>query len=400
MSHVIDWRGRWIEGRRIAASRGSPAIMGAPLGVIAVVEAIARAAVIGVSVQVGLVLCVLALATTLPLATLPPAGAALAVTAACVISLAFFHTITVAGVATELIVLYRLGRIGPSERRTQLVAAALATPFALLALTGSRPDASEAAALTVVLAALSFAIAGVGVARRAEAEAQAHSAARQVIAGTLVEHTALGERARIARELHDVVAHHVSMVVVQAETARLTTPGLPDAGARQLSAIGDTARTALIEMRRLLGVLREDADGEPADRRPQPDLSQLNDLVDQARETSGTGTRLIVSGTPIRLGPTVELAAYRITQEALTNARRHAPGAAVDVELRYTDHALRLRIRDNGPGPPPLTPAGGHGMPGMRERATAVGGRLRTGPAQGGGFVVDATLPQSPEATP
>jgi signal transduction histidine kinase len=238
------------------------------------------------------------------------------------------------------------------------------------------------------------------VARRAEAEARAHSAARQVIAGTLVEHTALGERARIARELHDVVAHHVSMVVVQAETARLTTPGLPDAGARQLSAIGDTARAALTEMRRLLGVLREDADGEPADRRPQPDLSQLNDLVDQARETSATGTRLIVSGTPIRLGPTVELAAYRITQEALTNARRHAPGAAVDVELRYTDSALRLRIRDNGPGPPPVTPAGGHGMPGMRERATAVGGRLRTGPAQGGGFLVDATLPQSSEAPP
>jgi signal transduction histidine kinase len=96
----------------------------------------------------------------------------------------------------------------------------------------------------------------------------------------------------------------------------------------------------------------------------------------------------------------VELAAYRITQEALTNARRHAPGAAVDVELRYTDHALRLRIRDNGPGSPPMTPAGGHGMPGMRERATAVGGRLHTGPARGGSFLVDATLPQSPEAPP
>ena len=372
--------------------------MGALLGVIAVVEAIARAAIIGVSAQVGVVLGALAVATTLPLATLPPAGAALAVTAACVISLAFFHTITVAGVAAELIVLYRLGRVDPSGRRTQLVAAALATPFALLALTGPRPDASEAAALTVVLAALSFAVAAVGVARRAEAEARTHSAARQVIADTLVEHTALGERARIARELHDVVAHHVSMVVVQAETARLTTPGLPEAGARQLSAIGDTARAALTEMRRLLGVLREDADGEPAERSPQPDLSQLNDLVDQARETAATGTRLIVSGTPIRLGPTVELAAYRITQEALTNARRHARGAAVDVELHYTDRALRLRIRDNGPGPPPMTPAGGHGMTGMRERATAVGGRLHTGPAQGGGFLVDATLPQSPEA--
>jgi signal transduction histidine kinase len=372
--------------------------MGAMLSVIAVAEAIARAAVIGLSVEVGLVLCVVALATTLPLAALPPTGAAPAATAACVISLAFFHTITVAGVAAELIVLYRLGRIGAPGRGIQLVAPALATPFVLLALAGPSPAASEAAALTVVLASLSLAVAGAGVAQQAQAEARAHRAARQVIADTLVEHTARGERARIARELHDVVAHHVSMVVVQAETARLTTPGLPDAGARQLSAIGNTARAALIEMRRLLGVLREDAAGEPADRRPQPDLSQLNDLLDQARQTSATGTRLIVSGTPIRLDPTAELAAYRITQEALTNARRHAPGAAVDVELRYTDQALRLRIRDNGPGPPPMTPERGHGMPGMRERAAAVGGRLRTGPAPGGGFLVEATLPQNPEA--
>jgi signal transduction histidine kinase len=374
--------------------------MGALLGPLAVAEAIARAAVIGLSAQVGLVLGVLALATTLPLALLPPAGAAVAVTAACAISLAFFHTITIAGTAAELIALYRLGRIGAPGRSTQLAASALAAPFVVLVLAGTRPAASEAAVLTFVLAVFAPAAAWAGIAGRAQAEARAHMTAREVIAGTLLEHTARGERARIARELHDIVAHHISMVAVQAETARLTTPGLPDAGARKLSAIGDTARTALSEMRRLLGVLREDADGEPADRRPQPDLSQLNDLVDQARETSATGTRLIVSGTPIRLDPTVELAAYRITQEALTNTRRHAPGAAVDVELRYADHALRLRIRDNGPGPAPMTPASGHGMPGMRERAAAVGGRLRSGPAQGGGFLIDATLPQSPEAPP
>jgi len=95
----------------------------------------------------------------------------------------------------------------------------------------------------------------------------------------------------------------------------------------------------------------------------------------------------------------VELAAYRITQEALTNARRHALGAAVDVELHYTDRTLRLRIRDNGPGPRTVS-AGGHGMPGMRERAAAVGGRLRAGPAAGGGFLVEATLPRSTEAPP
>src|ERR1019366_3506693 len=108
-------------------------------------------------------------------------------------------------------------------------------------------------------------------------------------------------------------------------------------------------------------------------------------------------TRLILRGPPATLDPGVELAAYRIVQEALTNVRRHAPGAAVDVELAYADDALRLRIRDNGPGPPPTPPptppAGGHGLLGMRERAAAVGGALSTGPAGGGGFLRVASLP-------
>jgi signal transduction histidine kinase len=140
-------------------------------------------------------------------------------------------------------------------------------------------------------------------------------------------------------------------------------------------------------------VLREDARTEVAERQPQPGLGQLNELIDEARETSGAGTRLIVSGAPVTLDPGIELAAYRIIQEALTNARRHAPGVAVDVELRYTREALRLRIRDNGPGPSPST--GGHGLTGMRERAAAVGGTLRAGPAAVGGFMVEATLPST-----
>jgi signal transduction histidine kinase len=251
----------------------------------------------------------------------------------------------------------------------------------------------------VLLASLAPAAALAGVARRSRGEAIDNRAARQVIAETLVEHTARGERARIARELHDVVAHHISMVVVQAETARVATPGMPAAGAQRFAAIGDTARAALTEMRRLLGVLREDASAVAAELRPQPGLTQLNDLLDEAREAAGTGARLIVSGPPAALDPGVELAAYRIVQEALTNARRHAPGAAVDVELRYTAETLRVRIRDNGPGPDDRAGRagaerpGGHGLPGMRERAAAVGGRLRTGPAAGGGFLVEATLP-------
>jgi signal transduction histidine kinase len=166
-------------------------------------------------------------------------------------------------------------------------------------------------------------------------------------------------------------------------------------------------------MRRLLGVLREDAEDAGAivaDRHPLPGLPQLAELVDAARDASGAGIRLIVSGPVTEFDPGVELAAYRIVQEALTNARRHAPRAAVDVELCYANDALRLRVRDNGPGPAGsreipeterYTPAdlagGGHGLLGMRERTLAVGGTLWTGPAPGGGFLVEAVLPAKPE---
>ncbi|MFC4586148.1 sensor histidine kinase [Sphaerisporangium corydalis] len=408
----------------------------------AVAESLGRSA--GVPAVAGpgrgplmLVLALVALATTLPFALLwaQPAVAAVVVTAASVLSLTAFETLTVAGVGVQLAVGYRLGRAG-----SQRLAVLLAVPFPVLALAGT--PAGETRVLTLLLASLAPACALAGIARRARGEAMESGAARRVVDGTLLEYTARGERARIARELHDVVAHHISMVAVQAETARLTTPGMPAAGAERLSAIGDTARAALTEMRRLLGVLREDARAEPADRRPQPGLSlrELNELLDESRDASGTGTRLILRGPPVALGPGVELAAYRIVQEALTNARRHAPGAAVDVELHYTEDALTLLIRDNGPGTPPpaapdrerppasaprergcpgasaprerggpgasappegpdaWSPAGGHGLAGMRERASAVGGRLRAGPGAGGGFLVEARLPGKDEA--
>jgi signal transduction histidine kinase len=419
---------RWT--RRIAAAPEvphAPAVAGALLALAAVTEAIARGAVAGMSVAELVGVGALAASTTVPLAFLGPVAAAVAISAANALSLAAFGTLTVAGLAAQLIVLYWLGRsrtAGPWDA-AQFLAPALALPFLVFALVGTGRAGTEERVLVVLLASLAPAAALAGIARRARSEALAHSAARQAVAGTLLEHTARGERARIARELHDVVAHHISMIAVQAETARLATPGMPAAGAQRLLQIGDTARAGLTEMRRLLGVLREDAQASAADqpgagqlgagqlgrerlgadRHPQPGLRQLNELLDEARSASGAAARLIVSGPPVTLDPGVELAAYRIVQEALTNARRHAPGAAVDVELRYTSDALRLRIRDNGPGPSlasalapvPAREAGGHGLAGMRERAAAAGGDLRTGAAPGGGFLIEATLPAKAE---
>ncbi len=413
MGTAGDRGGGWPGwGRRIVTSPAAPAVAGALLGLAALTEAIARGAGPRMSVVSLAGVSALALFTTVPLAFLGPAAAAVAICAASVLSVAAFQTLTVAALAALLIALYRLGRSGAAGtegRRNgarwdaaQFLAPALAVPFLVLALAGpvaTGHAGSEEDVLVVLLAALAPAAALAGIAQRARGEALVHSQARQGITDTLVEHMARGERARIVRELHDVVAHHISMIAVQAETARLATPGMPAAGAQRLLQIGDTARAGLTEMRRLLGVLREDARADPgqlgADRHPQPGLQQLNELLDEARDASGAAARLIVRGPPATLDPGVELAAYRIVQEALTNARRHAPGAAVDVELHYADDALRLRIRDNGPGP--SDGATGHGLTGMRERAAAASGELRIGAAHGGGFLIDAVLPTKPE---
>jgi signal transduction histidine kinase len=363
-------------------------------------------------------MCAFCLLATVPAGLLRPVPAAVTVYLAAALSLALFELVTIAGAAALLVAAYRLARAG-----SLALAVALGAPFLGLALvlagtasgslripaaSGLAAAATETRVLAVLLASAIPLATVAAMARGAREQSQSHSAAREVTEGMLADHLARGERARIARELHDVVAHHISMIAVQAETGRLTTPGLPAAGAQRFAAIGDTARAGLTEMRRLLGVLREDAEqdtaSEPAlppavpGRRPQPGLPQLGILVDDAREASGGVVRLIMSGQADRLDPGVELAAYRIVQEALTNARRHAPGAAVDVELRYADDGLRLRIRDNGPGQAARYHAG-HGLLGMRERAAAVGGSLQTGDARGGGFCVEAELPaRAPDA--
>jgi signal transduction histidine kinase len=199
------------------------------------------------------------------------------------------------------------------------------------------------------------------------------------------------ERARIAREMHDVIAHHVSVMVVQADGAAFALDADPDWAREALGAISRTGRQALAEMRRLLGVLRTADD--PAELAPQPGISQVGDLLEQAR-ASGLPVSFTVEGLPRELPAGADLAAYRVIQESLTNTRKHGgPAASVSVSLRYCQDGLMLCIADDGRGAAAPAEPGGHGLTGMRERVELYGGTVRSGPRPGGGYQVTATLP-------
>ena len=201
-----------------------------------------------------------------------------------------------------------------------------------------------------------------------------------------------GERARIARELHDIVAHSVSVMGVQAGAARLSMDTDPDRARQVLLSIEETAREAVGELRRLLGVLRSDS--QPTELAPPPGLADLPGLLAQSRE-AGVPVTLAIEGERMSLPAGVNLAAYRIVQEALTNVRKHAAPCSASVRIAYADGGLRLEVRDTGPEVrhPAAAKNGGHGLVGMRERAVVYGGTLQAGPDQAGGFVVSAVLP-------
>ncbi|MEV2245062.1 sensor histidine kinase [Streptomyces sp. NPDC049970] len=210
------------------------------------------------------------------------------------------------------------------------------------------------------------------------------------------------ERARIARELHDVVAHNVSVMVVQADGAAYVMDTSPDQARQALETISGTGRQALAEMRRLLGVLRTGDAQESGEYVPQPDVEQIEELVSKVRET-GLAVDFKIEGTPRPLPSGVELTAYRIVQEALTNTRKHGgPDVGASVRLVYFDDGLGLLVEDDGRGAPHElyedggADGAGQGMIGMRERVGMVGGTLDAGPRQGGGFRISALLPLKP----
>ena len=198
------------------------------------------------------------------------------------------------------------------------------------------------------------------------------------------------ERARIARELHDVVAHSISVMTIQAGAARLLLDQDPERAEEPLLSIEETGRETLAEMRRLLGVLRRDMAADTLEARPT--MANLESLVEEVR-ASGLPVELSVAGEAGHIGPGVDLAAYRIVQEALTNVRKHAGLVPTRVAVRYGSSALEVEV-ENDAGTRPNGGAGaGHGLVGMRERVAVCGGTLDAGAKREGGYRVHATLP-------
>ncbi|MGV9311337.1 sensor histidine kinase [Streptomyces sp. NPDC003691] len=288
--------------------------------------------------------------------------------------------------------------LGLRESRRALVGVWLATGVAGFVLELVRPDLGQGSWL--LLFVLSGVVLVVTGALRERGDAQRKLAAQESISETeRAQRTLLEERTRIARELHDVVAHHMSVITVQADSAPYRIEGLPEQAAEEFAAVAASARESLTEMRRLLAVLRsEDTGGELA---PQPGVDRVQQLV-EATVRAGVPAELSLSVGPGAVPQAVDLSAYRIVQEALANVVRHAPGATTRVSVVSDGTDLTVVVVNGAAASPaePLEQAGtGHGLVGMRERVRLTGGTLDTGPLPDGGFRVAARLPLTSPGT-
>jgi signal transduction histidine kinase len=271
--------------------------------------------------------------------------------------------------------------IWTTPRLFALGATAMALPTLVAAAIGGGPKGGVSfTVVTLVVMLLVRRIVGDRERRAQMAERERDLVAREAV---------VEERARIARELHDVIAHHVSMIVLQAGAERRVLDGANASTREVLETVERTGRSALTEMRRLLGMLRGDAN-EPLI--PQPGLTDVPLLVGQLRE-AGLPVALHVEGEQRELPVGIELSAYRIVQEALTNALKHAGESSASVRIRYGSESLELEIADDGTGASAPVASGGHGLVGMRERVALYGGSLDAGRRPSGGFVVRVLLP-------
>ncbi|WP_343235298.1 histidine kinase [Streptomyces sp. SID10853] len=282
-------------------------------------------------------------------------------------------------------------RVRPRRAGGALVVTLLAG--AACALFTARPhhyDIDRAVPVLLAVVVVGSSLRGLRKARR-ETDAQA-----ELTAGERALRTLLEERNRIARELHDVVAHHMSVISIQAQVAPHLVDDPSDELRENLAGIRENAVTALTELRRVLGVLRaDDTSADGLRQAPQPTLDQLDALLGRVRKAGLTVTARTTGG-PCPLPPGVGLTAFRIVQEALSNVLRHAPGAEVQVEIGYRSSAVHVRVTNTAPAGPPApapAPGAGHGLLGMRERAAMLGGDFADGPTPGGGYEVAAVLP-------
>jgi signal transduction histidine kinase len=291
-----------------------------------------------------------------------------------------------------LIVSYSMARY--SERREAFAGLALTVAALITVVTTMTGQSSTDFFFPTSFAVIAW-IAGRAVRTRAELTEQLHEAA--ALAEEAHEHelarAATEERRRIAREMHDIVAHSVSVMVVQAGGARRILEQDPARAIEAAVHIEETGRAALVEMRRLLGMLGQHEDT----RAPQPTLASLDGLVERAR-AAGLPVDVTVEGAPVALPAGLDLAAYRVVQEGLTNAIRHAPGSPTEVRVNWQRDVLELAVRDRGPGAAARRSGdGGHGLVGMQERVRLYGGELWTGQRSGGGFEIRARIPLEPD---
>jgi signal transduction histidine kinase len=357
--------GVWLESTLIVTHQADEPIVTTPVGeTIAILSAVLLAASLAWRRQAPLIPLAMAVVAAVASLTEPLGGPISAIVAA-------------------MVATYSVGAY-TRERSFVIGAAGLATLLAVAVVReiGTEADPADAALPFLLLGGPW--LAGLAMRSRREREAalvQAH--VEQAVAAVT------DERARIARELHDAIAHSIGVVVLQARGARRTMRSDPAVALDALDAIEATGTQALAEMRRMVGVLRQADDG--MDLSPPASIRHLDALVERVR-AAGLPVELTIEGTPVELPPGVDLSAYRIVQEALTNALAHAGPATASVLVRYGEDHLALEIADTGAGTRRPDP-GGHGLIGMRERVSLYDGRLETDIRPGGGFIIRARLP-------
>jgi len=344
-----------------------------------------------------------------------PTASCAAVYTVALIQMLFITPVALPADLVVLIALYSVTVHGPRWAHRVAIGGALVGAIVLMA--ASRPLADPVATLAIgaFTMTLSLAVWSFGLARRSRRETIEALVDRAQRLETERDQQArlatAAERARIAREMHDIVAHSLTVMIAQADGGRYAADADPPAATRALSTIAETGRAALTDMRRLLGVLRDDPASQRDDRpvlgttAPQPAADDLESLVEQVR-ASGVQVSMVRMGTPRALPPGVGLTVYRIAQEALTNVLKHAgPEPVATVMVQWRPDGITLEITDDGRGASADSDGLGQGLRGMAERATMFGGSVTAGPRPGGGFRVRAVIPtpgqnHDPQETP